>query len=103
MQTHRTGALAEEYGSSSVRVYPRDEGPLSQVQSQIRADIPAQRQHHQHSRLTFILTPHEDLKSHGLAALIATGLIGLYLSTMPGYRGILLVQTLFGVTCDMLN
>lgn len=36
-------------------------------------------------------------------SLIATGLLGIYLSTMPGYWGILLVWALFGVTCDMLN
>ncbi|UCQ56684.1 MFS transporter [Edwardsiella piscicida] len=36
-------------------------------------------------------------------SLIATGLLGLYLSTMPGYWGILFVWALFGVTCDMLN
>ena len=36
-------------------------------------------------------------------SLIATGLLGIYLSTMPGYWGILFVWTLFGVTCDMLN
>lgn len=36
-------------------------------------------------------------------SLIATGLLGLYLSTMPGYWSILLVWALFGVTCDMLN
>lgn len=36
-------------------------------------------------------------------SLIATGLLGIYLSTMPGYWGILFVWALFGVTCDMLN
>ncbi|WP_368937684.1 MFS transporter [Morganella morganii] len=36
-------------------------------------------------------------------SLIATGLLGVYLSTMPGYWGILFVWALFGVTCDMLN
>ncbi|WP_434471546.1 MFS transporter [Aeromonas veronii] len=36
-------------------------------------------------------------------SLIATGLLGLYLSTMPGYWSVLLVWALFGVTCDMLN
>ncbi|MFB2866197.1 MFS transporter [Aeromonas sp. MdU4] len=36
-------------------------------------------------------------------SLTATGLLGLYLSTMPGYWSILLVWALFGVTCDMLN
>ncbi|AFJ47031.1 MFS transporter [Shimwellia blattae] len=36
-------------------------------------------------------------------SLVATGLLGLYLSTMPGYWGILFVWALFGVTCDMLN
>ncbi|ADO50609.1 MFS transporter [[Enterobacter] lignolyticus] len=36
-------------------------------------------------------------------SLIATGLLGIYLTTMPGYWGILFVWALFGVTCDMLN
>ncbi|WP_413508025.1 MFS transporter [Serratia proteamaculans] len=36
-------------------------------------------------------------------SLIATGLLGIYLSSMPGYWGILFVWALFGVTCDMLN
>ncbi|AWH89873.1 MFS transporter [Limnobaculum parvum] len=36
-------------------------------------------------------------------SLITTGLLGVYLSTMPGYWGILFVWALFGVTCDMLN
>ncbi|MND75664.1 Inner membrane protein YihN [compost metagenome] len=36
-------------------------------------------------------------------SLIATGLLGLYLSSMPGYWSILLIWALFGVTCDMLN
>ena len=36
-------------------------------------------------------------------SLIATGLLGIYLTTMPGYWGILFVWALFGVTCDMMN
>ncbi|STI82464.1 major facilitator superfamily protein [Escherichia coli] len=36
-------------------------------------------------------------------SLIATGLLGVYLTTMPGYWGILFVWALFGVTCDMMN
>ncbi len=38
-----------------------------------------------------------------LFSLVATGLLGFYLSTMPGYWAILAVWALFGVTCDMLN
>ena len=36
-------------------------------------------------------------------SLIATGLLGIYLTTMPGYGGIRFVWALFGVTCDMMN
>ena len=36
-------------------------------------------------------------------SLIATGLLGVYLTTMPGYWGILCVWALFGVTCDMMT
>lgn len=36
-------------------------------------------------------------------SLIETGLLGVYLTTMPGYWGILFVWALFGVTCDMMN
>lgn len=36
------------------------------------------------------------------ASLIATGMLGIYLSTFPGYHGILLVWALFGITCDMM-
>lgn len=36
-------------------------------------------------------------------SLIVTGLLGIYLTTMPGYWGILFVWALFGVTCDMMN
>lgn len=64
-------AIAEGCGASSVRFYPRYEGALSQVLSQIRADIQTLRQHHRHSGLRFTLEQHEDLKSHELAALIA--------------------------------
>lgn len=34
-------------------------------------------------------------------SLIATGLLGIYLSTFPSYHGILVVWALFGITCDM--
>ncbi|END88360.1 major Facilitator Superfamily protein [Escherichia coli P0301904.3] len=36
-------------------------------------------------------------------SLIATGLLGVYLTTMPGYWGILFVWALFGVTCDRIT
>lgn len=43
-------------------------------------------------------------RRHTIAfSLITTGLLGTYLTTLPGYWGILLVWALFGVTCDMLN
>ncbi len=35
-------------------------------------------------------------------SLIATGLLGIYLASFPGYHGILLVWALFGITCDMM-
>lgn len=35
-------------------------------------------------------------------SLIATGVLGLYLSTFPGYHGILLIWALFGIACDMM-
>jgi len=34
-------------------------------------------------------------------SLIATGCLGLYLSTFPGYKGILFVWAMFGITCEM--
>lgn len=34
------------------------------------------------------------------ASLIATGILGIYLSTFPEYYGILLVWALFGITCN---
>ncbi len=34
-------------------------------------------------------------------SLIATGCVGLYLSTFPGYHGILFVWAMFGITCEL--
>ncbi|QEK13070.1 MFS transporter [Crassaminicella thermophila] len=34
-------------------------------------------------------------------SLIATGCLGLYLATFPGYHGILFVWAMFGITCEL--
>ncbi|TCM67054.1 sugar phosphate permease [Acinetobacter calcoaceticus] len=38
-----------------------------------------------------------------MLSLVITGLLGFYLSTMPGYWAIIAIWAAFGVTCDMLN
>lgn len=63
-------AIAIKSGASSVRFYPRYEGHLDAVLSQIRQDIHYIKENYQHSGLTFTLEQHEDLKGHELVKLV---------------------------------
>ncbi|WP_413514981.1 sugar phosphate isomerase/epimerase family protein [Serratia proteamaculans] len=62
--------IALKSGASSVRFYPRYQGPLQEVLTRIAADIQYIKQRYQHSGLSFTLEQHEDLKSHELVSLV---------------------------------
>ncbi|EPA9112937.1 MAG: TIM barrel protein [Serratia liquefaciens] len=62
--------IALKCGASSVRFYPRYQGPLQEVLARIGADIQYIKQRYQHSGLSFTLEQHEDLKSHELVGLV---------------------------------
>lgn len=62
--------IALHTGATSVRFYPRYEGPLSKVMRRVAADIQSMKQRHGESGLRFTIEQHEDLKSHELVALV---------------------------------
>jgi sugar phosphate isomerase/epimerase len=62
--------IALKSGATSVRFYPRYEGPLTEVMARVAQDIQYIKNHYQHSGLTFTLEQHEDLQSHELVHLV---------------------------------
>lgn len=62
--------IALKTGASSVRFYPRYEGPLSEVLTTVAADIQYIKNRYSDSGLTFVLEQHEDLKGRELATLV---------------------------------
>ncbi|AEG96397.1 TPA: TIM barrel protein [Klebsiella aerogenes] len=63
-------AIALKTGATSVRFYPRYEGPLQDVLASISADIQYIKETYSHSGLAFTIEQHEDLKSIELVNLV---------------------------------
>lgn len=63
-------AIAHETGATSVRCYPRYEGPVSGIIAQTIADLRRLPALDPSGTLDFLLEQHEDLKSHELVAIL---------------------------------